>query len=51
MELKIINLGNLIGRNIANWSLGAIRSHYTNKPESFRQQRTIICHVDLISRL
>lgn len=34
MELKIINLGNLIGRNIANWSLGAIRSH-TNEPESF----------------
>lgn len=46
MELKIINLGNLIERNIANWSLDAIHFRYTNEPVA-----ATICHADLIFRL
>lgn len=52
MELKIINLGNLTERNIANQSLDAIHFHYTNEPIAIRQQKAIICHAeDLIFRL
>jgi hypothetical protein len=39
MELKVISLGNLIEGNIANWSLGAIHSHYANEAGSFNSKK------------
>lgn len=42
MELKIINLGNLIERNIANQSLDAIHLRYTNEPVAARQRLSVM---------